>query len=242
MINGIFGFSVEHVWPGCGEFDDDYQLDESSDPCELTAAAGATEFADGPSTLWYANDTTALVTSSLPSGSTIVYEATIGEEDEAGELGLEAAAVIDAAGVAAMPFGDGVVVFLGWDWYPDESGTYDENEAQWAIVLDLAVSQPAVTASGDAGSLTFTSDSPSTQPVFVSYAVGDVTDVATIAPGTTSVTVELDGPARVTWSVPGWGIGSGTTEVAAAVVTPTPGPTPAPTPAQPVVAQPSFTG
>src|SRR5690606_5838210 len=202
-------------------------------PCVLTSSASATEFADGPTSLPYVNDTSGLLTSSLPTGSTVIYDIEIDEAelDYYGD-GLEPVAIVDVAGVATMPFGDGMVVFLGWDWYPDayddeEGGGLDigaaaaEDEAQWAVVLDLAVSQPAVTATGAVGTATFTSNSPSTQPVFVTYVVDGTTHVATIAPGTTSVTVDIAGPSSLACSFPGCGVVEGTVEVAPATVTPT---------------------
>lgn len=235
VINSLFGFSVLTAWNSCDREDGD---PENGEPCVLTAAAAATEFADAPATITYVNGTTGLYVSSLPAGSTVIYQITV-EEGEGGDP-------VDVAGLATMPYGDGMVVFYGWDWYPDSFGDLEPvgvaEEAAWATVLDLGVSQPTVTATGGTGQVTFTSDSPSTQPVFVEYTFGGTTAVAEIAPGSTSAVVGLTGSGGLSFSVPGWGVGEGSVEVLAATAAPEPtAPVPA-GPAQPVPAAPSFTG
>ncbi|WP_436793748.1 Calx-beta domain-containing protein [Actinospongicola halichondriae] len=161
-INGLFGFSVSTSDDGdaCDEPEDD--------DVDVTAAATAgcnrvdtdTELHDGPATLLYVNDTTTLSIASLPEGSTVPYV----DNNNA-----------DGAAVALMPFGDGMVVFLGYDWFPDfdeeEDGEVedvrpddagDQSDAgrvsafaegddpqydDWEAVLDAVVSQPIVTIS-----------------------------------------------------------------------------------------------
>ena len=172
-LNTLFGFETDAL-NGCDESGDD--------PCELTAAAADTEFADGPATLLGVDATGAIISSTLPAGSTVIYSGV--EDDEEGEDLVAPAALVDVAGVAVIPFGDGAIVTLGWDWFPDDECCVEEDdggeveaaaaedEADWALVLDLAVSQPEVTVTSPSpNQLLLTSDSPSTQPVFV--ALGD---------------------------------------------------------------------
>ena len=108
-LNALFGFETEAL-DGCDEGGDD--------PCELTAAAADTEFADGPATLLGVNATGAIITSTLPAGSTVIYEG-VEDDDEGGDDVVAPAALVDVAGVAVVPFGDGAIVTLGWDWFPD---------------------------------------------------------------------------------------------------------------------------
>lgn len=242
-INDLFGFALDGVGDFCGDGGGSRSVAPAAvgDDCVLTAAAGATEFADGPATLPYVDDSTALDPATLPSGSTVAYEGEI----DTGEEPLEdvaPAAIVTIAGVAVMPYGDGAVVFLGWDWYPDaegsEAGAADAGqEALWAEVLDLAVSQPEVTAAVNAdGDIVFTSDSPSTQPVFVALTINGTTQTVTIAAQTTTATVSpsVTSATTASFAVPGWGIGEGSVQVGATAVAP-PGPVP-------VVANPTFTG
>ncbi|MGK2948458.1 MAG: hypothetical protein ACSLFP_07780 [Acidimicrobiales bacterium] len=241
-MNALFGFGLApYDGPACGEYGGG---PDDTRSCLLTAAAANSEFADGPASLRYVNDSTGLLPASLPAGSTAAYVASF--DDEAPEGEIMAAALVDVVGLVSMPYGDGAVLFYAWDWFPDadlegegEGGEITaaaaEDEAEWAVVLDLGVSQPAVTATGGTGQIVLTSDSPSTQPIFVELVIDGVAQTATIAPGTTTTTVDA-APGAVAYSVPGWGVGEGSVTVLAVAV-PAPG-----GPAVPAPANPTFTG
>ena len=245
-LNAIFGFAVdEYGDETCGvgdEFSDVGAAVAEGDACPLTAEGGNTEWADGPSPLGYVNHTTGLVISTLPAGSTVVYQGAADdvfdgpEADAAGDEPEPEPVLADTAALVSMPYGDGVVVYHGWDWYPeqdeaDADAATVQEESDWAVVLDFSVSQPEVTADSPApGVLRLTMDSPSTQPVFVALVINGTTHTVPIAPKTTFANFDVAGGTVVAWSVPGWGIGEGSTEVAAG------------TAAQPVPAAPTFTG
>jgi hypothetical protein len=228
-LDELFGFSTEYS-DACND-DDEIE-------CPLTDAAGDTEFADGPGTIVGIDATGSIVSSSLPAGSTVIYE---GEGGQVLEPRATAAGELSALGatVAAVPVEDGVVITLGWDWFPEndvefEAAATPEDEADWAMVLDLALSQPEVTASSPAaGTLDLTMDSPSTQPVFVRLVIDGTEHIVTIAAKTTTASFDVGGQATVEWDVPGWGIGEGTVEVAGATAAP---------PAEPAPVAPTFTG
>lgn len=225
-LNVLFGFATTTT-DGC---------DEGGDPtCILTPEAADTEFADGPATLNGVDATDGIAIDSLPAGSTVIYRFDPILVQSAGEGGS-----VPAASVAAVPVGDGVIITLGWDWFPDSeccdeesiSSASVDDEVDWATVLDLAVSQPTVTASSPvAGKVTFTSDSPSTQPAFVVAVVDGETITVTIPAKATSGTADLPDGGSVAWSVPGWGVGEGSVNVLAANAAPVP-----------VPAAPTFTG
>lgn len=225
-LNELFGFSTVDSG-ACNE--------EEAAPCALTPAAADTEFADGPDPIFGVNATGGIVSASLPAGSTVIYEG----DGSAEPRGVAAAGVSEpGATVAAVPVGDGVVITLGWDWYPDTEGGADattasaEDEADWAVVLDLALSQPEVSVdSPAAGTLRLVMDSPSTQPVFVRLVIDGTEHIVVIAAKTTEANFDAEGGAAVEWDVPGWGIGEGSVEVLAANAAPVP-----------VPAAPSFTG
>ena len=240
-INDLFGFSVTHVEEFCGEAaeplreagNDDVSAAAADQTCPITPAAADTEFADGPAAVGYVSDATGLAPGSLPAGSTTAYSG-VATTPPLEYVAPSAAIALDA--VVSMPYGDGAVVFLGWDWFPDSdeggaSVASVEDEADWATVLDLAVSQPTVTAAKSGTSVVLTSDSPSTQPVFVSLTLNGATQTVIIAPKTTSASVPLPaGTTSASFSVPGWGVGEGAVDVLG---------TSAP---RPVVANPRFTG
>jgi hypothetical protein len=234
-INAIFGFSLEHLDEFC--FPEEEPIEDVAvaaiGDCVLTAAAAETELADGPPDLAYVDDSTSLVPDSLPEGSTIFYEGVVSD------TGPQTAGIGDGLPIAAavsMPHGDGAVLFLGWDWYPDSQSEGDAvaaapaDEAEWAVVLDLAVSQPEVAADSPApGALRLRMDSPSTQPVLVVLVIDGTTHTVPIAAKTTEANFDVGGVAVIEWSVPGWGIGEGTVEVGGAA-------------AEPVPVAPTFTG
>ncbi len=213
-----------------------YALVESDDVCEdatcpLTPAGASTEFADGPAELVYVNGSTGVESGSLPAVATEVYRE--GDTNVA---------------VASMPYGDGAVVFFAWDWYPETQQSEDDDEvlaadagdeADWATVLDLGVSQPAVTAELVDGQIVFTSDSPSTQPVFVSLTIDGAAQTVAIEPLTTTASVAAGDGVAAAFTVPGWGVGEGQLVLSTVVAPPAPVPG---GPAVPAPANPSFTG
>lgn len=243
-MNALFGFALEPMQQFCSiEETGDAGTAAVGDGCPLTAEAADTEMADGPAVITYVNDSSGLVPGSLPAGSTIFYLGQVEVEEEETDAGGGAtpAAIVDVVAAASMPFGDGAVLFYGWDWFPaadlvnsDVSPADAATEADWATTLDLGVSQPEVTASSPAaGALDLTMDSPSTQPVFVRLVINGTEHTVVIAAKTTSASFDVGGAATIAWDVPAWGIGEGTVEVAGATAAP---------PAEPAPAAPTFTG
>lgn len=86
----------------------------------LTAQANGTTFEGGPASLTDANATRSLETSSLPAGSLSIY-----------------ASGADTM-VATMPFGNGQIVVLGYDWY--NAAPLGSQTGGWLTVLDRAIS------------------------------------------------------------------------------------------------------
>ena len=236
LMNELFGYELEYLGEFCvPEAAGDTSTAAVGD-CVLTAEAADTEMADGPADLAYVDDSTSVAPASLPDGSTVFYEGVAGAvPGSAGTAGV----VLDLVASASMPYGDGAVLFFGWDWFPDAEGGDSvaagvAEEAEWATVLDLGVSQPEVSASSPAaGTLDLTMDSPSTQPVFVALVINGTPHTVVIAAKTTSASFDVGGQATVAWTVPGWGIGEGTVDVAGATAAP---------PAAPAPAAPTFTG
>lgn len=91
----------------------------------ITADATGTAFEGGSATLTDANATTGLTTSSLPADSLSIY--TSG----------------GVTSVAVIPYGNGQITYLGWDWY--NGAPLGGHSGGWLAVLNAAVSQ----ASGD---------------------------------------------------------------------------------------------
>ena len=89
LLNAVFGYSLSS-----GDDDDPYPLNNSD--------AVGTPFEGGPVTLPYNNDTTGIASSSLPPGSRVVYEESLGPANSI---------------VSLIPEGSGWIVFFGWDWY-----------------------------------------------------------------------------------------------------------------------------
>ena len=222
-LNTLFGF--------------DTTLGIRSSSVQAVDTAATTEFADGPPNLLEERFNLGLAGASLPAGTVDVYGTTAGERSST---------------VGAVPVGDGVVIYLAWDWFPDRGfgepePASAEGEADWARVLDLAVSQPEVTAtsSPDARTVTFTTDAPSTQPLFVRLLVDDVERTVTIAARTTTATYDLVDAGTVAWDVPGWGTGRGQVTPPNVDSPPHASPAPAPEPApaaEPAPVAPTFTG
>jgi hypothetical protein len=236
LMNELFEYELEYLDEFCFPPPAEGVSTAAVGDCVLTAAAADTEMADGPADLAYVNDSTSVTPASLPEGSTVFYEGTAG----LGPNAAGAAGVLpeDLVAAASMPFGDGAVLLFGWDWFPDTESDSTAagvaEEAEWATVLDLSVSQPEVSASSPAaGALDLTMDSPSTQPVFVALVINGTPHTVVIAAKTTSASFDVGGQATVAWSVPGWGIGEGSVDVAGATAAP---------PAEPAPVAPTFTG
>ena len=106
LLNATFGYSI-----ASGSESSPYPLNNSD--------AVGTPFEGGPVTLPYNDDTTAIVSSSLPGGSLVIYEANTGPADSI---------------VTLIPEGNGWIVFFGYDWYDAApTGNYDGG---WLEVLD----------------------------------------------------------------------------------------------------------
>jgi hypothetical protein len=92
--------------------------DDAPYPLNNSDAIG-TPFEGGPVSLPYNDDTTGIVSSSLPPGSKVIYEAASGPADSI---------------VSLIPEGSGWIVFFGYDWYnAAPTGSYDGG---WLEVLD----------------------------------------------------------------------------------------------------------
>lgn len=86
----------------------------------ITADATNTTFEGRPPTLTNADATTGLTTSSLPDGSLSIYTAG------------------NATNVAVMPYGDGQITYLGWDWF--NAVPLGSQSGGWLAALNAAVS------------------------------------------------------------------------------------------------------
>ncbi len=90
----------------------------------ITAAATGTAFTNGPAWLPANNATDSLDSSTFPAGGQAIYSS--------GGINAE---------VAWLPFGNGQIVYLGWDWYDAAPPGAQDNG--WLEVLDRAVIQLA---------------------------------------------------------------------------------------------------
>jgi hypothetical protein len=90
-----------------------------------TSAAASTPFAAGPATLPGNPSTGLLPLASLPSNAVAIY-----------------ANATDAS-VVIIPFGDGKIVFLGWDWTKSNPPFSDGQDNGWMRVLAAAVTEAA---------------------------------------------------------------------------------------------------
>jgi hypothetical protein len=106
LLNATFGYSL--AW---GANSSPYPLNNSD--------AVGTSFEGGPIDLPYNNDTTGIVTSSLPLGSRVIYEANSGPADSI---------------VTLIPEGSGWIVFFGYDWY--DAAPTGSQDGGWLEVLD----------------------------------------------------------------------------------------------------------
>jgi hypothetical protein len=110
VLNSVFGWTLTDV------------TTPAASSLNATAAAG-TRFAGGPSILPPNNQVSALGLASLPAGSRALYKS-----------------AANNVYIAQMPFFDGQVVYLGWDWFSatPAPGTQDGG---WIDVLNRAVNE-----------------------------------------------------------------------------------------------------
>jgi hypothetical protein len=87
-------------------------------PCTKTAAATGTVWASGPATLGSNDDTNTLDVSTAPVGTLNVYA----DDSLPGDAGL-----------AAIPVGEGGIVYFAWDWFFES-----EQDLNWITVLNEA--------------------------------------------------------------------------------------------------------
>ena len=124
-------------------------------------------FEGGPAMLEYIDDTTDLLASSLPMDSLSFYV-----ED-------------DGSVVAAFPFGDGYILFLGYDWSQDFVEVEEDDESpglppfgaleDWEDVLDRAIRFPGF--GGGANVLAI----PTLSPISIALLVGLLSLAAVLA-------------------------------------------------------------
>ena len=90
----------------------------------LTGDASGTQFSDDNSSIPSHSATQAITTSSLPIGSLNIY----------GDA--------SSSTVAVMPFGQGQVTFVGWDWF--NAAPLGIRDSGWLQVLDSAISKTSI--------------------------------------------------------------------------------------------------
>uniref|UniRef100_UPI0030C6A83F Ig-like domain-containing protein n=1 Tax=Aurantiacibacter hainanensis TaxID=3076114 RepID=UPI0030C6A83F len=147
----------------------------------LTSEALGTTFEGGAASLGTPSATGALLKSSLPEGSLSIYDDGT------------------ATSVAVMPFGDGQITALGWDWYNAAPlGSYNSG---WLDVLDAAVS----TADGDP---IVTEDdilTISTSELLAndSDIDGDTLSIVSVTTSTNGASIEINGDGTITYDPTG---------------------------------------
>ena len=116
LLNSVFGYSLSYTHR-C--------LASGSTLATKTAAAASTVFAAGPAGLQSHSCTTMTTTSSLPAGSTAVYD------------------YLNTNALAIIPYGAGTIVLFGWDWYNAwPVGGFAGDGVGWIDVLDRAMLLP----------------------------------------------------------------------------------------------------
>lgn len=106
-LNSAFGWTL-------AQGDDWYQRL----PMPKASGASGTPFADGPSHIAGNDGGSQLIAASLPTGGKVVYNGPEGDTD---------------ASVAVIPYGDGRVVYFGWDWY--DGAPYGLQDGGWRALL-----------------------------------------------------------------------------------------------------------
>jgi hypothetical protein len=107
-------------------------LEDFGFPTTRNSDAAATAFAGGPADLPFNDGTSCLINTSLPDDAFIIYDNGYGST------------------VAEMYFGDGKIVFLGWDWYLSDPPNAGEQDSGWQQVLGESV-QEVSTPNGQPG-------------------------------------------------------------------------------------------
>ena len=109
LLNATFGYSISGG--------------STSSPCPLNNSdALGTSFEGGPIDIPTNDGTSAIVASSLPPGSLVIYEANTGPADSI---------------VTLIPEGAGWIVFFGWDWY--DGAPTGIQDGGWLEVLNRGV-------------------------------------------------------------------------------------------------------
>ncbi len=122
VLFDIFGFTITG-----GDDDDDDDDDDDSIDIITGSTTGTCYETSGVSSLSF-NNATDVLESMLPDGSICYYKDG------------------DRAGVASIPYGDGSVCFLGWDWYYCDSEDTDEEKDAWDTVLGCMIQEAGVQA------------------------------------------------------------------------------------------------
>lgn len=147
LANTLFGFSLD-ISGG---------VPEDANASKTSEAAG-TFFEDGAATIPGNDDTAAVSVSSLPANAINVYNYLDGSND--------------VSALAILPFGEGEIIYFGWDWYGSMppggpgDGCEDGLDGGWQALLaaalnsvdaDLQISKSADSASVNVGDeVTFT--------------------------------------------------------------------------------------
>jgi cell division septation protein DedD len=115
VLNAVFGFSLDATGG-------------SDEPISLTEI-GSAIFPSASSTLTDLSATSSIVTSTLPENSITIYE---GDG-------------VNQSVVTLIPYGDGKIYVLGWDWYdaPPVGGEGTEGE-EWNSLLESILTQTIV--------------------------------------------------------------------------------------------------
>jgi Calx-beta domain-containing protein/Big-like domain-containing protein len=182
FVNDVFGFNLPVGSPVAAT--------RGLSTFTLTADAAGTEFAGGPASIPPNNGTGALAPTDLPAGAKAIYA------DAGGN-----AAVVD------IPFGDGSITLLGWDWFnssppnPElataptfDSGLRERGGAGpgqdfgWQDVFRRSVDLPVITINdvsvteGNSGTtlagFTVTASQPHSEVLHVNYGTADGTATA----------------------------------------------------------------
>jgi len=102
LINDVFDLSITQLGEGYGG-------------ATKSAAAVGSPLENGPNQIWDNDATSSVDIASLPPGSKSYY-------DSRGTQSY----------VASIPYGNGKIIFMGWDWYEPSN-----NDPGWLTVLDL---------------------------------------------------------------------------------------------------------
>ncbi len=133
----------------------------------LTGDASGTQFSDDSSSIPSHSATQAITTSSLPIGSLNIY----------GDA--------SSSTVAVMPFGQGQVTFVGWDWF--NAAPLGIRDSGWLQVLDSAISKTSITTIEISATLDLSGRVDFGTDGFGGFALKDPTADGTATPQVTGV-------------------------------------------------------